>query len=395
MCNPAAGSPMKEDPNRDFQPGEGQRGAADDLDAPGRAGGADESAVGRPAAGGVEESPRRAREKQPVADGAPRLEGGIACALVVFAPSPILTITIEVGADGDADIHLHAGGQGFWVARMAVSLGAQVSLCCALGGETGRVLGALIGAEGVDVQSVESGAANGAYIHDRRSGERIEMAFTPAGHLGRHDVDELYGITLASGLDADVTLLSGVQPEQILDADIYRRLAGDLRANDRTVIADLTGAPLAAALAGGIAVLKLSQEELLAERRTASADVGDVLEAMQGLKRAGANSVLLSRGPVPALVLDGEREAPRALELSGPRFEAADPIGSGDSMFAALGVGLGSGNGLVDSLRVAVAAGALNATRRGLGTGTRDEIERLSRHVDVHPHPLTASDTNC
>ena len=386
---------MKEDPNRDLQPGEGQRGAADDLDAPGRAGGADESAVGRAAAGGVEDSPRRAREKQPVAERTPRLEGGIACALVVFAPSPILTITIEVGADGEADIHLHAGGQGFWVARMAVSLGAQVSLCCALGGETGRVLRALIGAEGVDVQSVESGAANGAYIHDRRSGEPLEMAFTPAGHLGRHDVDELYGITLASGLDADVTLLSGVQPEQILDADVYRRLAGDLRANDRTVIADLTGAPLAAALAGGIAVLKLSQEELLAERRTASDDVGDVLEAMRGLKRAGANSVLLSRGPVPALVLDGEREAPRALELSGPRFEAADPIGSGDSMFAALGVGLGSGNGLVDSLKVAVAAGALNATRRGLGTGTRDEIERLSRHVDVHPHPLTASDTNC
>ena len=386
---------MKEDPNRDLQPGEGQRGATDDLDAPGRAGGADESAVGRPAAGGVEDSPRRAREKQPVAERTPRLEGGIACALVVFAPSPILTITIEVGADGDADIHLHAGGQGFWVARMAVSLGAQVSLCCALGGETGRVLRALIGAEGVDVQSVESGASNGAYIHDRRSGERIEMAFTPAGHLGRHDVDELYGVTLASGLDADVTLLSGVQPEQILDADVYRRLAGDLRANGRTVIADLTGAPLAAALAGGIAVLKLSQEELLAERRTASDDVGDVLEAMRGLKRAGANSVLLSRGPVPALVLDGEREAPRALELSGPRFEAADPIGSGDSMFAALGVGLGSGNGLVDSLKVAVAAGALNATRRGLGTGTRDEIERLSRHVDVHPHPLTASDTNC
>ena len=73
---------------------------------------------------------------------------------------------------------------------------------------------------------------------------------------------ELYGITLASGLDADVTLLGGVQPEQILDADIYRRLAGDLGANGRTVIADLTGAPLAAALAGGLAVLKLSHEEL-------------------------------------------------------------------------------------------------------------------------------------
>ena len=62
-------------------------------------------------------------------------------------------------------------------------------------------------------------------------------------------------------------------------------------------------------------------------------------------------------------------------------------------MFAALGVGLGSGKSLVDALKVAVAAGALNATRRGLGTGTRDEIERLSRHVDVHPFPLTVPRT--
>lgn len=54
--------------------------------------------------------------------------------LLVFAPSPVLTITVETGADGESDIHLHAGGQGFWVARMAVSLGAEVSLCCALGG---------------------------------------------------------------------------------------------------------------------------------------------------------------------------------------------------------------------------------------------------------------------
>lgn len=338
--------------------------------------------------------PGESPTKPPLAQRGARLGGGADCSLVVFAPSPVLTITVEAGADGDADIHLHAGGQGFWVARMAVSLGARVSLCCALGGETGRVLRALIVAEGVDVQTVEAGASNGAYIHDRRSGERVEVAFTPAGHLGRHDVDELYGITLASGLDAAVTLLTGVQPEQILDADVYRRLAGDLRANGRTVIADLTGAPLAAALAGGLALLKLSHEELLAENRTASGDVHDLLEGMRALEREGANSVLLSRGPMPALVLDGELEPSRILELSGPRFEAADPIGSGDSMFAALGVGLGSGKSLVDALQVAVAAGALNATRRGLGTGTRDEIERLSRHVDVHPFPPTVSGTN-
>ena len=66
--------------------------------------------------------------------------------IAVFAPSPVLTITAEAGAD-QPEIHLHAGGQGFWVARMAALLGAEVMLCCALGGEAGRVLRPVIEAE--------------------------------------------------------------------------------------------------------------------------------------------------------------------------------------------------------------------------------------------------------
>jgi 1-phosphofructokinase len=66
-------------------------------------------------------------------------------------------------------------------------------------------------------------------------------------------------------------------------------------------------------------------------------------------------------------------------------FEALDQSGAGDSMFAATGVGLARGMSMIDALRLGMAAGALNATRRGLGTGTRDEIERMAAHVTVRP----------
>ena len=59
--------------------------------------------------------------------------------VAVLAPSPIVTVTVEnAGGDGP-EIHFHAGGQGFWVARMAARLGARVVLCAAIGGESGRV----------------------------------------------------------------------------------------------------------------------------------------------------------------------------------------------------------------------------------------------------------------
>lgn len=56
--------------------------------------------------------------------------------IAVFAPSPLLTVTIEAGTDRP-EVHLHSGGQGFWVARLAATLGAEVTLCCALGASRG------------------------------------------------------------------------------------------------------------------------------------------------------------------------------------------------------------------------------------------------------------------
>ena len=46
---------------------------------------------------------------------------------------------------------------------------------------------------------------------------------------------------------------------------------------------------------------------------------------------------------------------------------------------------LARGMSVADALRLGAAAGPLNATRRGLGTGTRQEIERLATHVTVRP----------
>lgn len=50
-------------------------------------------------------------------------------------------------------------------------------------------------------------------------------------------------------------------------------------------------------------------------------------------------------------------------------------------MVAAMAVSLAEGRQLEEALRIGAGAGALNATRHGLGTGTRAEIEQISRAV--------------
>ncbi|MGZ4299226.1 MAG: 1-phosphofructokinase family hexose kinase [Solirubrobacteraceae bacterium] len=303
--------------------------------------------------------------------------------LSVFAASPLLTITIEPGHER-AEVHLHAGGQGVWVARLAATLGAEVVLCCALGGEPGRVIRGLLDSEPLTMRAVAAEGANGVYIHDRRAGSRQEVVHVPSPPLTRHAADELYGVALGAGLDADLMLLTGTEPADIIDPDLYRRLASDLRRNGTRVIADLTGPPLRAALSGGIELLKISHEELVQESEAASGDIPDLLAGARRLRDTGARHVLVSRAGEPALLF-GEDPDVDVVALHGPVFEALDNRGTGDSMFAAIGVGLARGLSIYDAVRLGAAAGALNATRRGLGTGTREEIEGLATHITIAP----------
>lgn len=298
--------------------------------------------------------------------------------IAVFAPTALVTVTIEDGGE-HPEVHFHAGGQGVWVAHMAGALGADVALSTILGGEPGTLLSALLQAAGVQVHAVKAAAANGVYVHDRRSGKRTSVAQVPAPRLQRHELDELYGVALTDGLDSGVACLTGPQHPDVLDPSLYTRLAGDLRRNGTTVVADLTGPALDAALGGGVDVLKLSDTELVAEGWAESLELEAIVDTLSRLQRAGARAVVASRGSQPALALAGDR----LIELSGPRFSAADPAGTGDAMVAALSVSLARRDQLVNALVLGAAAGALNATRHGLGTGSRRQVEELARHVTV------------
>jgi 1-phosphofructokinase len=322
---------------------------------------------------------RRHRRRSPPHP--PSVQDPVECRIAVFGPSPLLTVTIEPGTDRP-EVHQHAGGQGLWVARMVANLGGNGSLCCALGGEPGRVLRALIESEPLMLRAVDAGTPNGVYVHDRRSGGRVEVVSVESRPLERHAVDALYGLALSAPLDSDITLITGCQPDNVIDPEVYRRLCADLRANGKSAIADLTGAPLRAVLKGGVELLRLSAEELVAENYAISSDPADLVMAARKLQSAGAHHVLISRGAAPALLIDNGGSSAQ-IELVPPVFETMDRRGTGDSMFAATGVGLARGMSMINALRLGMAAGALNATRRGLGIGTREEIERLATHVTV------------
>ncbi|HEX6500582.1 MAG TPA: PfkB family carbohydrate kinase [Micromonosporaceae bacterium] len=295
---------------------------------------------------------------------------------MVFTPAPRLTVTVERPVESD-ELHLHAGGQGIWQARMLHVLGASVTVCAALGGETGGVLAHLIAAEGVELRSVRREAGSGWYVHDRRKGEREEIADSAGLPLNRHEVDELYDLALVEGLRATVRVLAGPMDPSIVPAEVYRRLAADLSANGGCVVADLSGDYLSAVLAGGVRLLKVSHEELIAAGRVRDDSVDELVDALRTLRRDGAGAVVISRAGEPALaLLDDE-----VYEVRVPPLQVAEHRGAGDSMTAGVAAVLARGGDLATAVRTGAAAGAVNITRHGLGTGQAELIAEIADRV--------------
>jgi 1-phosphofructokinase len=170
-------------------------------------------------------------------------------AVAVFAPTPLLTISIEHDRSGRDDIHLRAGGQGVWVARMLRSLGCEPLICGPFGGEPGTVTRLILANEGFDVRAVEVDRATAVNLEDGRDG-RHSIIQTEPFSLDRHELDNLYGIALAAATESRCAVLTGSRWAHVLPTETFARLAGDLAEVGIPAIADLSGEQLDAGLGG-------------------------------------------------------------------------------------------------------------------------------------------------
>jgi 1-phosphofructokinase len=300
--------------------------------------------------------------------------------VTVFGPHPVLTVTIEQRAGGD-DVHLHAGGQGVWVSRMAAELGTDPVLCGLIGGEPGDVLRGLLEAEAGELRLVGSRAGSGCVVADRRNGERKLIAGRAGGAPSRHELDDLISATCAAALDSRALAVCNPFPGDALPLDVYGMLVADVREHGVPVLVDLSSPRLDSALESHPDTVKLNDWEL-AEFVRDSVE-GDVRRrrAAERLLDGGAGTVIVTRGPEPALVLRGDR----AWELVPPRFDRGRREGCGDTMMGALAAGTARGLPWEQLLVLGAAAGTANFLRTGLGTGGRAVVEELATHVELRP----------
>lgn len=307
------------------------------------------------------------------ASGSPRV--------ALFAPNPLLAVTLELEGSSRERVHFHAAGQGVWVARMAACMGAEPVLCGFLGGESGELLDGLLQGLGGERRLVGTASASGCYVTDRRSGERRPLTCALSDPPSRHELDELVSITCAEAIADRWLLVTNPLPGDTLPLEVYGDLVTDARAAGSRTLVDLSVPRLDSALRGEPDLVKLNDWELAEFVRGPVSEPAQLRAAAERLREAGAQTVVVTRGQRPALVLAGDR----AWWLTPPRLTRGFREGCGDAMLGALTAAWAQGEPLERALMVGAAAGAANFLRHGLGSASREVVERLLDSVALEP----------
>jgi ribokinase len=274
------------------------------------------------------------------------------------------------------------GGKGSNQAIQVARLGGDAALVAVVGADRfGTEAQALWQAEGVDTThvAVREGAATGVgFIVVEAGGDnRIVIDRGANSHLGDASVE-----AAADRISRSRVVLAQLEvpTEAAVAAMRAARAAGAISILNPAPARRLTDGAL-----GLIDVLTPNETELRVLAGRATHDrAGDPLEDGRELVRRGVATVVLTRGRGGALIIRADGE----LALPAPSVDAIDTTGAGDAFNGALAVGLALGASLPDAVRMAIVAGALACTRRGVVPSLPTAAELAAAGCDPAALPI-------
>jgi tagatose 6-phosphate kinase len=261
-----------------------------------------------------------------------------------------------------------ASGKGVNVARVATTLGAKARVLTVAGGARGEMFRRALRADGVSARIVPVGGETRLCQTIVGGGTVTELVEESAA-LSEAEVATVMRAFAEELRGARMLVLSGTVPRGCGD-DFCAELARAARARGVTVVADTQRAQLMGVVREQPVLVKVNRAEL-----AAATGKGGVVAGVRELMRLGARRAAISNGAKSACGFDGDARC----EVTPPRVEALNPIGSGDSMLAGMIVELLRGRTLEQALRFGVACGAANALTETSGVVRMRDVRRLLR----------------
>ena len=316
----------------------------------------------------------------------------------------IVTVTLNAALDRTVTVpnfqrgHRHrasqgltlAGGKGINIARALKRLGAPVVATGLAGGRTGTRIVEELTAEAIlnDFVRIADESRTTTAVVDPTSASYTEIVeWGP--HVEPEELEMLMEKLhyLANG--AEAVIFAGSLPRGVADS-FYAEAIRDLKRRNVQSVLDSDGQPLRLGTEAEPFLVTPNQPEAEGLVGQEFSDDDDFLMALDAIAEMGAQNVLITHeaGCVGRFREDRRVRRFRAL---APRLEALSAVGSGDTLLAGFIAARVDGRSTEESLRNAVAAGAVSTLQVGAGRFEPRELGRIAAEVRVEElEPATA-----
>ena len=276
-------------------------------------------------------------------------------------------------------VHHHASGKAINVARVLRVLGEPCLALGFVGGDPGKFIRHDLSTLNIqhDFVEVEPPTRTCTTLLDRENETATELV-EEAADVPVDAYETLFNKLRQQLTNAKVLVLAGTLTPNA-PADFYGRCVQAAVEAKVPVILDAKGPPLEKALGRKPTVIKPNLGEL-------EHTVGRALESQEAVRSAvrelialGPQWAVITAGSKPTVVSDGKQ----FWTITGPKLNALNPIGSGDSFNAGLAAGVARGQSMLESARLGMACGAANALTQFAGHVKLEDVQRLLDQIHV------------
>ena len=278
-----------------------------------------------------------------------------------------------------------AGGKGINVARVYQTLGGQALCTGFLGGAQGQIVARALAAEKLNGQFVpcEGETRLCIAVIDPTTGTQTEIN-EPGPEISSRAVSQLLRRvqSLLSQQAFDFVVLSGSLPRGAPDT-LYAELISLAKQKGVRTVLDSSGAALREGIAANPWMVKPNRAEMDSLLGAPCIEEEDCIARARRLCDGGVTIVALTLGAAGAVLAFGQG---RALKAAPPAIEFASAVASGDAFLAAFLWAWDHGSSPEDvagALRLAVGAGAANATVIGAGCCSLESIHANALGVSI------------
>ena len=274
-----------------------------------------------------------------------------------------------------------AGGKGINVSRQLQFLGIKSLNFIFLGTHNGKRYRELLEAEGLSVAAVRtSDDTRSATVIVEPDTKRVTTLFCPNSTLKDSEVEEFKQKLPKMIQNCEIVLFSGSSPSPAADS-IFPYGIQLANQYDKISVLDTYGEHLQNCLTSSPTIVHNNLQEIESSLNINLQTEEEILTHLHSLYEKGVKQAFLTNGGLPFYASNFDF----TFKIENPTVTPFDETGSGDAFTAGLIYGHYYDAIFDDTIRLASALGAVNATQDTVCEVTKEEAEPLASSVTITP----------